>query len=261
MKLAVETFDDKAVDELAKTKASCDVNIMKGYCNKFECKNCDVNKKFMNTFNQLDDYNQLRVYNRYKQNIVSYSILQQDKEENIFKNVVKILFSIIICFILFGFVIHFLSSPSRHRSNINPEQSIMDSYKVYTVPQGITSMKNDYYTDICITLNKTNAYVSDINNDGLVNCIDYAITFKTIWDQQYSKYNCEIVRNYWEGHFNHLFIRVRYTETSPWECIEPQAALMYTGYFYMEDLWDIQMYNPIYNIYGETDYWLSQVRR
>ena len=56
---------------------------------------------------------------------------------------------------------------------------------------------------------------------------------------------------------NHLFIRVRQYEARPWECIEPQAATKDITNYFMEDFWDPKLYNPIYNIYGETDYWLK----
>ena len=94
---------------------------------------------------------------------------------------------------------------------------------------------------------------SDINGDGKINCIDYAISYKLIWDQYNSgsEYRCEIVhnRNPHTG-MDHLFIRVRNKDHN-WEYIEPQNGLD------MEDYWG-DKYNPAYNIFGETDYWLSK---
>ncbi len=97
---------------------------------------------------------------------------------------------------------------------------------------------------------------SDINGDGKINCIDYAISYKLIWDQynSASKYKCEIVRNKNPNTgMHHLFIRIRNFYTYEWEYIEPQNGIK------MELFWG-DKYNPAYNILGETEWWLQRRR-
>ena len=119
--------------------------------------------------------------------------------------------------------------------------------------------EQEYKNKINDCLAYTQKHIMDVTADGQVNCVDYAITFKTMWDMQSDtwseKCNCEIVYN-GHGDFDHLFIRVHHY-TVGWECIEPQA-LPYTWY-YMEDVWGTE-YNPVFNQYGQTEYWLSKVR-
>ena len=58
---------------------------------------------------------------------------------------------------------------------------------------------------------------------------------------------------------NHLFVRVKLNDSGPWLYIEPQAP--FNGYNYrMEDYWGAK-YNPKYNNYGETFYWLAECKR
>lgn len=109
-------------------------------------------------------------------------------------------------------------------------------------------------------LTETHYYVKDVNKDGKVNCIDYAITFKNFWDwispDGYS-INCEIVRNVNKNkNFNHLFVRVRDSHNSDWEYIEPQGSIQK---YRMKDYWG-NRYDSSYNIYGETYVWLMKKR-
>lgn len=95
--------------------------------------------------------------------------------------------------------------------------------------------------------------IQDVNNDGKVNCIDYAISYKILWDYNNtgSAYRCEIVRNVnKEKGMNHLFVRVR-NDKHEWVYLEPQQNCT------MEEYWG-DKYNPVFNIYGETEYWLKK---
>ena len=112
---------------------------------------------------------------------------------------------------------------------------------------------------ILFTLKAAQRDVYDMNRDGKVNCTDYALMFKTKWDKSYPKDAriCELVRNRKEGKMNHLFISI-WTDSyrqrilvEPWAC-DPEEYLM-------EENWD-KRYDPRYNIYGETAYWLSIIR-
>lgn len=139
-----------------------------------------------------------------------------------------------------------------------PTQSIRD-FSSYQFPVDIDNYTKEYRSRISNVLYKTSLYVCDSNSDDKINCIDYTLVFYRLWTQYYPREeeNIEIVRNVnqYTG-MNHLFIRVRKNKNSPWECIEPQAPEY--GPYFMEDFWDI--YNPMYNIYGETSKWLMTNR-
>lgn len=112
-------------------------------------------------------------------------------------------------------------------------------------------------------LRTTRAKVYDRDGDGLVNCIDYTITFKKEWDKVLPPCNCEIVRNYRKEGFreimNHLFVRVKLPGSSTWIYVEPQARAEYDNYI-MGDFWSVR-YDPKYNNLGETYFWLGECRR
>lgn len=134
-------------------------------------------------------------------------------------------------------------------------QSIRDTTYVQT-PFQMDKQQTDWHNKIIALLIKTERFVTDLNADDIINCIDYTLTFKLLWDKENNPVNCEIVRNLYSN-FHHLFIQVRKTKFDTWECIEPQAAHDNVFCFYMEDYW-ITEYNPVYNIYGETNYWLAR---
>lgn len=117
----------------------------------------------------------------------------------------------------------------------------------------------DYYQNdsvIVNTLKRTLNNIKDTDGNNRITCIDYAVTFKRQWDKYYNPKLCEIVRNYniytlW----HHLFVMVNRTEhvINSWLFIEPTGS----AYNYkMSDYWG-ETYNPIFNIHGETEYWLN----
>ena len=64
---------------------------------------------------------------------------------------------------------------------------------------GPSIFRYDYYVNdgaIRDVLKSTRSKVYDRDGDGLVNCIDYTITFKKEWDAVMPPNQCEIVRNY-----------------------------------------------------------------
>ena len=99
--------------------------------------------------------------------------------------------------------------------------------------------------------------VYDVNRDGEVNCLDYATTFKFIWDKYYSPANCELVRNYnTRTGMNHIFARVRFHSYDKWQLVETWAPNVYI--YDMPSVWG-NVYDPAYNYYNETAYWMRDV--
>lgn len=116
--------------------------------------------------------------------------------------------------------------------------------------------------------------VRDVNGDGVINCVDYAVCFKKQWDELYVPDYCEIVRNVNKtpgSDFNHLFVRC--WVNGRWLYVEPQAKV--DGPYDMYEVWYREYnrkyghnktearkygYNMFWNVYGETDKWMSSAK-
>ena len=83
--------------------------------------------------------------------------------------------------------------------------------------------------------------------------------FKIVWDRNYPRLSshCTIVRNVnWKTEMNHLFVFVQ-DDTGMNIAVEP--GTFDPEIYKMEDVWE-EKYDPLYNNYGETKYWLSEVK-
>ncbi len=129
-----------------------------------------------------------------------------------------------------------------------------------------SSIPQDLNSKIVSTVSWVRAHECNINEyyDSITNCIDMTLLFKLRWDYMYPNeaYKCQIVRNYNYTIFgkkimHHLFIVIncgsKKIHVEPWAS-NPQRYLMI-------DNWKTSLYNPTYNIYGETDKWMSEVDR
>ena len=268
-KLSVETEFDKAVDAAATSLADCNYRKVWGTCNEAECAQCDIKKYQDNCLNGFADMDKLRVYNKL-QILVALQDVPDTKEYATGKEATAIkanyylkeIGSMVataaaIIFIPLILLLGIITVPSSCMTKL-AAQSIKDyDYTRYALP-GEAGYAGKYRKQILDTLDRTKQYVTDVNKDGEINCIDYSCTFKMLWDKMYDASNCEIVRNK-SSTMNHLFIRTRQYSARPWECIEPQAGLKNITKYFMEDFWSSDIYNPMYNIYGETDRWLQEV--
>lgn len=108
---------------------------------------------------------------------------------------------------------------------------------------------------IVSVLKESQARVYDYNEDGLINCIDYACVFKLTWDKKYpdQKSRCALVRNK-KGKFHHLFAVVH---NCTCDDIEVETWAKNQNIFSMYSNWPEGVYDPNFNIYGETSLWLN----
>lgn len=91
--------------------------------------------------------------------------------------------------------------------------------------------------------------VIDVNDDGMINCIDYAIVFRLVMGSSVRIIHNE---NYATG-MNHLFNLVP-GNNGYGVYVEPQGS---PDNYLMSQVWGSE-YDPYYNI-DETEYWLSQI--
>ena len=273
---------EKSIDVMSTTLAECTIKMKEGVCNKETCNNCDLHQWMNNCLLQLPDIYKIRIMNDVKEKVALYEAVKEQEEkkrapkrELTKKEKFEIEFSrfkattlaplvevlgegllYIFCIVVIPFLLILIPVSC---ISCAYGQSINDyDYTRYALP-GEASYAGKYRKNILDTLDKTNKYAVDINHDGEINCIDYSCTFKMLWDKSYDSRNCEIVRNK-SATMNHLFIRVRQHSGTSWECIEPQAAKKDITKYFMEDFWAAREYNPIYNIYGETDKWLEEFK-
>lgn len=117
---------------------------------------------------------------------------------------------------------------------------------------------HDYNKMIVAALRRSQAQVADFNGDDKINCIDYSCSFKAAWDRMYpdQKERCRLARNKNPVNgMHHLFALVNGGGSAEFE-VETWAAnpILYS----MRSNWSEEEYNPVYNIYGETDIWMRE---
>lgn len=106
---------------------------------------------------------------------------------------------------------------------------------------------NFTYADISDAVVRTHSQVRDMNRDGKVNCVDYSLTFKSIWEAEHGKGSCVLMKNHNDATgMHHMFVKVRHTY-NVWTYVEPQGtADNWTPY----SVWG-RRYSPYRNIKAE----------
>ena len=262
---------EKLFDAFTSTAAMCTTKLDNKMCTDEDCKNCSLYQYLNNCLNQLPDIYKLRAIKEIEEKFNNIESKMEKKEEkqyatgkdafwikaDFYAREIGGMIATALCIIFIPLLCLILPVAC---SACVFGQSLRDyDYTRYALP-GEAGYAGKYRKQILDTLDKTQMYVTDINDDGEINCIDYACTFKSLWDKSYDPANCEIVRNK-SNTMNHLFIRTRQYAGRAWECIEPQAAKKEITKYFMEDFWSASEYNPLYNIYGETELWMKEFKQ
>lgn len=237
---SLETDRDKDIETLAEAKANCYCYKQYNMC-QVPCEQCTTQSKIQACYKALAVCDQLRVDNLYAKLVVMKLAVYKNKSVHrrqagmkAFRTTVHILITLLMISIFLP-VIFLVRGMVPHD----------------TQPRFID---NDYF--IATTFDRMPDTIYDLNNDGLVNCIDWSLQFKKTWNEMFESVNCELVRNNnIKTGMNHLFVRVRQDTMSEWIYIEPQGN---KHNYLMTSYWG-SMYDPKYNNYGETVYWLSKL--
>lgn len=233
-----ETFNDYAVRELAQSNATCLCRLQFKRCSIDKCVNCNTHKRIQNCKASMSDFDIERLqhytsvyYAEYSCNPTAWMSHEEYK-----RHYTKFVVALILFLFLFLVVPMLLIGP------LDTPDSIID-----------------YNTAIINTVRVAQSQVYDLDEDGKVNCVDYAIMFKLVWDKSYPrlKANCTIIRNRnWLTDMNHLFICIiDNTGENIW--VEP--GTFNPSNYRMENVWG-DRYDPLCNRYGETEYWLREVK-
>ena len=228
-----ESFNDFAVRELAQSKAACMCRVQFKRCKSNNCATCYRHTRVASCESMMSDYDLERLrhytsvyYTEYSGNPMAWMSHKEYKGYY-----ARFMFLVILFIVLIGLLPLIMIGP-------------LDS----------VSNNVDYNKAIINTIQVAQSQVYDVDKDNKVNCVDYAIVFKLVWDQKYPrlKDECTIIRNKnWLTDMNHLFICVHNIYVEP---------ATYDPYNYtMESVWG-DRYDPTCNKYGETRYWLSEVK-
>ena len=252
-KLSVETEFDKNNKIIGEAKADCMLLLEFKRCQRGNCPSCSRHLLINDLYNKSASIDKLAIdkiaANTYA---IRYQIYK-DRYKKILGTTLKGLKDTTKMILLLGFgvlcviLVFLLGNGWFHKTSYYPREVLYSE----------STLNDERLYDVLSPLYKqTHYYITDVDKNGEINCVDYSITFKILYDMNQTidwyKGNCEIVRNSNED-FQHLFIRVRYDPYSEWEYIEPQNISPAT----MDSVWGMK-YNPIYNIYGETNKWIKR---
>lgn len=242
-----ETFNDLAVRELAKGRAACICRMQFGRCKENECKKCLIHKQYAACYAQMSDYDRQRLATYVAEEWQKESLFPEQwmSSSGYMAHMLKIVFAVIFGL---GLILLALCLSNFIRPCAEPGEP-------YDSPYGTRSKRVGHM--IVSTLRISQAGIYDMNNDGMINCIDYACNFKREWDMLWpdESWRCLLVRNY-NGSWHHLFAHVRGYGSEDIE-VETWAKDPYR--YKMEYNWRDE-YNPKYNIYGETELWMQKCR-
>lgn len=234
-RIGIETDLDKCIEVLAETKANCAYRIKNNICS--DCNHCSTYRNFNASYAKLQPIDRLKLDNiagnKYNELLVQMHRARTGKLKKIdykrrdFRLIIVAFIIIIAVIYIFGGMAYFI-----------PREVKYERYELERLYMVRDKLHEELY---------------DLNRDGVINCQDYAVLFKVIWDREFpaSAQRLRIAHNFNPGNgFNHLF--VAYVGEHGTSYIEPQA----TGRdLSLESYWD-NKYNPVYNNLAETQFWL-----
>lgn len=236
-----ETFNDFAVRELAEGRSACICKLQFGRCDKTECAHCIIGQQYRNCYNAMNDYDRNRLAGYVaKRYVIDSKYPERWMSHTAYVRYFNKWYGIVLAFVLLCTLIIgvFMAGPCDEPNK-----------KQYSSLSSIDKM-------IIVTMLRAQIDIKDMNLDGMVNCIDYSCMFKRVWDYYFpeSKDCCKIVRNKGPG-IHHLFVCIWWQDS----CIEVEPWASDPYLYLMTDNWD-SLYNPINNIYGETERWLKEIK-
>lgn len=244
-RLGFETDLDKCINTLATVKARCKFRLRVHRCKPSKCRSCVTYNEFISAASNMPPVDRLRL-NQEADDIYS-AIISKSKHSAILEpktlgHTVKV-----ICF---AFVLFFILSALL---TVFPFIMPRDSLRGERIMAVSDDSRHDKF--IKRILRETEIYVTDVNNDREINCIDYAVTFYklAVADGTYSDAHFEIVVNYnVSTGMNHMFIKF-YVDGRVY-AIEPQSRYN-DGSYLMKYIWGY-VYNPVYDSKEKTRHYL-----
>ena len=201
MQFGVETNVDKYIKMGAKIKSQCIIKKQQGICTPDMCENCRISKNcrlFTQSLSPFEEEYMNAIAIDMARDSLKKDIPNKSKPMRLFMQRLK------WCAIIFGLF------------------SIIPIIFLLLLGPGDEAPTQEAHARIYYVLEETHYYIDDFNNDNDINCQDYAVLFKYIWDNVFPEYKacCAIIRNTNPfSSMNHLFVRVTFQGTY---FIEPQ---------------------------------------
>lgn len=183
-----EVQNDNIVRELAKTQAMCWCKLEGGLCDDCDCcDDCDVFRKFNACYDQLPEYDQVRVDTSaelYYQQLTSPAF--STHKENVRYIIGIFLFTFIACAVVIAMANIYVSG---------------DIWGLDGCPFASPSGRVEYVKKLMQEYPDKKYVYADGNED----CKDYAYFFKIAWDYLYDDDDCQIVYVYKYDYNNQRF--------------------------------------------------------
>lgn len=240
-----ETFTDIAIKELADVKAR--LLIYKFYHMENKAHKLPAFQQLDHCYSQMNDYDKMRVdsraadlFGKYMQKpdgFMPYAVLKR----RYFKCWLMLFISFLLTAYLFVF---FEGTQSIYNIVTELAEQPEDKPPLYQ-PHNI-----DMEQAVHNTILELDKIVYDISEqNGLLNCTDYAIEFKILWDMKYPGIPCHVVWNINPGIINHLLVEINGQYYEPWSANYPK------GKHDMQSVWGKSgRYDPKYNQDGSSWY-------
>lgn len=224
---------DRNIEVLARAKAECIYAKHFNMCRARDCDTCEKGRKLNIGYKELAMCDQLKMDQLASDSAAFYIHTKKENKRRDFQDKWALRIILVLLILLVSAVwSKFLFSEEYHTYYVNDE----------------------YITEV---LEATHSHMRDVNNDGLLNCIDYSVVFKQEWDKRFRPEDCEIIRNdNYVKKWHHLFIRCRKHRKAKWLYVEPQAG---KKSYKMFDFWG-DSFSIAFNKHGETERWLTSVR-
>ena len=231
-----ETFNDLAVRELAAGRSACICRLQFGRCTRSECQACSIAKQYTACYNQLTDYDKQRLATYINEQYKHDSLYPQNwmSYKGLCLNIIKWFIIGIVCFLLLILPLAMLGAQ----------------------PMNAYGIDHELENKIMLTSREVNRQVTDLNKDGLINCIDYTCLWKIIWDRRYpDAASIATIIRIKNDRIHHLCIGI-YDDYSNMILVETQVI----NRNYFVSYWYAGLFNKQDIIYGETKKWLSEVK-
>lgn len=208
---------EKNVDALAEVKAECMYRQYRKSCDAARCLTCAMHDKLMSCYVQLSLCDQLKVDTRadklFAERVCHADAIRHDTRANRMSSVIGYLLPF-----AFGIVM------------------LLFARACFGEPVSV-------YDDIGNVVEQTHSQVRDKNYDGKVDCVDWSLTFKGLWEKSHGFGTCILVENHNERtDMHHMFVKVSLV-SNIWTFVEPQGTRDGWAPY---DVWG-DKYSPAYN--------------
>lgn len=240
MKFSVESDMDKCVDALAEVKAYCTWCRRTGICDGMHCRTCTKKVYYDESYSKLIPLDRLRVDMLAVDKMSRYIRERKLPDMSIIRKSIKYILLLVTAFMIAPVLLTLMFSRFARDTP--------------AIRQELPAKYREMHEHVLLKVHRN---IYDLDGDHAINCQDYAVYYKYIWEQEYPLYKdrAQITHNLnWENGMNHLFITI-FTEDGRFY-IEPQGSL---SLYYMYDVWG-DRFDPGCNRPADRNFWFKWMK-